>query len=105
MRAGVFLQTSRWENSPYAILDAMANGLTVVAYAVGDVASMLDFGNAGLPVESNDFDGLVRALRLAMTDEPLRTRFAEAALERVRSVYNRERMVSRTIAVYRDAVA
>jgi glycosyltransferase involved in cell wall biosynthesis len=104
-RAGVFLQTSRWENSPYAILDAMASGLTVVAYAVGDVASMLDFGNAGLPVEANDFHGLVRALRLAMTDEALRSRFAEAAPKRVRSVYSRAEMISRTFAVYRNAVA
>jgi glycosyltransferase involved in cell wall biosynthesis len=101
-RAGVFLQTSRWENSPYAILDAMASGVTVVAYAVGDVASILDFGNAGLPVAANDFDGLVRALRLAMSDKALRSRFAEVAPERVRSVYSRAEMVSRTLAVYRD---
>ncbi len=103
-RAAVFLQTSRWENSPYAILDAMASGLTTVAYAVGDVETMLDFGNAGLPVEPSDFDALVRALRLAMTDESLRSRFAETGPERIRSVYSRREMVSRTIAAYQDAV-
>jgi glycosyltransferase involved in cell wall biosynthesis len=103
-KAGVFLMTSRWENSPYAILDAMASGLTVVAYAVGDVASMLDFGNAGLPVQANDFDGLVQALRLAMTDEVVRSQFADLAPKRVRSAYSRVEMVSRTVAVYRDAV-
>jgi glycosyltransferase involved in cell wall biosynthesis len=104
-QAGVFLQTSRWENSPYVILDAMASGLTVVAYAVGDVASMLDFGNAGLPVDADDSEGLVQALRLAMTDEALRSRFADTGPERVRSVYSRAEMVTRTAALYRAAVA
>jgi glycosyltransferase involved in cell wall biosynthesis len=103
-RGGIFLQTSRWENSPYAILDAMASGRTVVAYAVGDVASMLDFGNAGLPVKPNDFEAIVRTLRLAITDDALRLRLAESAPKQVRSQYDRDEMVRRTIAVYENVL-
>jgi glycosyltransferase involved in cell wall biosynthesis len=103
-RGGVFLQTSRWENSPYAILDAMARGRTVVAYAVGDVGRMLDFGNAGLPVSPGDFDGLVRALKGAMSDRALRKRMSVAAPARVRSAYSRTEMVERTVTVYENAL-
>jgi len=103
-RGGVFLQTSQWENSPYAVLDAMASGLTVVAHAVGDVAFMLDFGKAGIPVDANNFPRLVDSLRRAMSDGPLRSRFATSAPARVRSHYQRAEMVRRTIDIYQRAL-
>lgn len=99
-KGAILVMTSQWENSPYVVLDAMAWGRTVVAYAVGDIPSMLGFGEAGIPVPPGDFQQLVRSLRRAMTDDDLRRRFAISAPAQVRAKYSRDEMTRRTVDVY-----
>ncbi len=65
-RAQVLLLTSRMENAPMVIAEAMATGRPVVATRVGGVASMVQPGRTGYLAPSEDpqalADGLARLL-------------------------------------------
>jgi glycosyltransferase involved in cell wall biosynthesis len=57
----VFVQTSRSEGMPLAVLEAMACGRTVVAIAVGGVAEIVEAGTSGLLVSPGDWGGTANA--------------------------------------------
>jgi glycosyltransferase involved in cell wall biosynthesis len=54
----VFVQTSRSEAMPLAILEAMACGLPVVAISVGGVAEIVEAGTTGLLLQAGDWSGV-----------------------------------------------
>jgi glycosyltransferase involved in cell wall biosynthesis len=60
--ADICVIPSRWENFPYACLEAMASGCAVVASRVGGLAEIIEDGVSGLLVEPGDCDGLGRAV-------------------------------------------
>lgn len=63
MRASdVFMLTSRTENHPIAIKEAMACGLDVIAYDVGRVRKLVEGNHRNIVVEANDQNALLDAL-------------------------------------------
>jgi glycosyltransferase involved in cell wall biosynthesis len=54
----LFVQTSRSEAMPLALLEAMASGVPVVAIAVGGVAELVEAGTTGLLVSPGDWPGV-----------------------------------------------
>ncbi|TBR20617.1 glycosyltransferase [bacterium] len=79
-RAEVFVQPSRAEGSPMALLEAMAAGLPVAAAAVGGVPALL--GDAGLLVPPGDPAALGRALARVLGDPALARRLGARARRR-----------------------
>jgi glycosyltransferase involved in cell wall biosynthesis len=66
--ADIFVQTSAWEGFSLAVLEAMAAGLPVVAYAAGGLAEQVVQGRTGYLVEPGDVDGLAaRVVELGRT--------------------------------------
>jgi glycosyltransferase involved in cell wall biosynthesis len=63
-------------------LEAMACGVPVVASAVGGLKEIVQDGETGLLVPPGDAAALANALVTLLTDEPLRRRFAQAAVRR-----------------------
>jgi glycosyltransferase involved in cell wall biosynthesis len=101
----VFALPSRWEGLPYALLEALAAGLPCVASDVNGSRDVLrgDPG-CGLLVAPGDPGALASGLRGMLDDAALAARCAEAGPRRVAAAYSLDRMLDRTLALYRELV-
>lgn len=100
--AQVFVLPSRWESAPYALLEAMASGVPIVATRVGGVAEMLDEGRCGRLVAPDSPDELAQAILTALTQPAQSAAMAEAARERVRKLYRLSDSITQTANIYRE---
>ncbi|MFO0687461.1 MAG: glycosyltransferase [Myxococcota bacterium] len=99
--ADVFVQPSRSEGLPLAVLEAMAAGLPVVATRVGGMGEAVVDGETGLLVEPERPDILAGALRRLLGDEALRSRLGRAGRARAEAEFSVETMARRYVALYR----
>jgi glycosyltransferase involved in cell wall biosynthesis len=79
----LFAMTSDTEQMPYAVLEAMAARLPVLATAVGDIAAMVSEENRPFIVARDDQSRLVAALQRLCSDPDLRRRLGQANRARV----------------------
>lgn len=101
--AHVLAMPSRAEGQPMAVLEAMANGLCVVASDVGGIPELLA-GGSGVLVPPDDPDALAAALIAVIDDPGERARTGERALERVRERFDTAVVWRRFDALYREVV-
>jgi alpha-maltose-1-phosphate synthase len=78
-QTAVFALPSDTDMSPYAVVEAMAIGLPVVACRVGGIDEMVEHGVTGFLLEPGDDKGLFDALATLIDNEDLRRRMGEAA--------------------------
>jgi len=86
-RSDVLVCPSWSEGFPNVILEAMANGLAVIATDVGAVAAMVDARNGWL-IKPGDTDALVRVLREAMREDARLDDKKRESLLRMQTVFN-----------------
>ncbi|HZN38875.1 MAG TPA: glycosyltransferase [Planctomycetota bacterium] len=96
----VFALSSRTEQMPIALLEAMACGLPVVATDVGDVRAMLPPEQAEFVVPAGDPDALAAALRRQLQDAALRARLGAANRRQVEAKYEASACLDRFVRVY-----
>jgi glycosyltransferase involved in cell wall biosynthesis len=99
--ADLLVLPSLREAFPMALLEGMAAGLPVIASRVGGVPEMLDDGVEGWLVDPGDETSLTRSLAHALRDPEARRARGEAGRGRVGRDFSLERMVSRTVDIYR----
>jgi glycosyltransferase involved in cell wall biosynthesis len=76
----VFLHTSKVDNAPVTVLEAMAWGLVVVANPVGGLPDLLTDGESGLLAsEAGDADAMAAAVDRALGEEGLAARLSRGA--------------------------
>jgi glycosyltransferase involved in cell wall biosynthesis len=97
--ADVFALPSKFDNSPNAVLEAMACEVPVVATNVGGVPRYVTDGKTGLLVET-DPEALAEALEHLLSDAPLRTRLVAGGSEMVRSRFSWRRSAVRLVELY-----
>jgi glycosyltransferase involved in cell wall biosynthesis len=97
--ADVAVLSSVSEGHPYALLEAMAAGVPVVATRVGGVPELV--GEAGSLVPPRDPDALAAALLALLRDPELRAELGRNGRARVEERFSIERM----IAAYRTLYA
>jgi glycosyltransferase involved in cell wall biosynthesis len=86
-------------------LEAMACGLPVVNTAIDSGVPFVSVsGESGITVPPADVPALADALRTLLDDGALRERLGRGARGRVEREFSAERMVSRTLAAYADAL-
>ena len=101
----IFCAPSRWEAGPYAVLEAMACGLPVVASAIAGHEDYLEDGVTGL-LASTELPGpLAGALRGVLADVDVRDTLGSAARSHVEHEFTLERMIAATAGVYREVAA
>jgi glycosyltransferase involved in cell wall biosynthesis len=75
-KSDILVLTSLHEGTPNVVLEAMANGLAVVATRVGGVPEVLK-EDCGMVVDPHDFSELVKATSMLITDREKRIRMGE----------------------------
>lgn len=98
----VFVLSSLWEALPFALLEAMASGLPIVATAVAGVPELVLHGETGFLVQPADPTGLASALRTLMASEELRASMGMAGQERVEREFSQRSMLAKTEETYRE---
>ena len=96
----VFALPSLDEALPMVILEAMAEGLPVVATRVGGIPELVDEERTGLLARPADVDGLHLALRRLVGDADLRRRFGDEGRLRAETKFTVEQMVGQIEGIY-----
>jgi glycosyltransferase involved in cell wall biosynthesis len=103
--ADVFVLPSRGDNFPVSVLEAMAEGVPVLATRVGGIPELVADGESGVLVEPDDAAGLAAALGRLAADDALRSRLGEAGRSRVREQFDPADAARRVVGVYEELLA
>lgn len=95
----VLILPSRTEGMPMVVLEAMASGVPVVAFDVGDVSYAVD-ETTGWLVAPDDLTAFSLALRTALTDTTGRTGRGRNAISHLNERFSRESWIDQHLAVY-----
>jgi glycosyltransferase involved in cell wall biosynthesis len=102
-RAAVVLAPSKWdEPCPYSVLDAMADGIPVLASDRGGLPELVDTQSV-LPAD--DLAAWTEALGALWRDPELRRARGEQGLARVRERFNEDRYLAGLLAIYAPSVS
>ena len=86
--ADIYIHTSLDEAHPRAVLEAMAMGLPVVAFAVDGVAETVIEGQTGYLVSPGDVSGMTEAILKLVGKPSLRTQMGSAGKHRVKTHFS-----------------
>jgi glycosyltransferase involved in cell wall biosynthesis len=94
----ILWQSSQSEGLPLVCIEAMANGLPVIATNVRGNRDVIAHGVTGFLVNDGDASSMAES-SLCLLSDPSRYRaFAEASRERVQRLFNRDEMVRNHIS-------
>jgi glycosyltransferase involved in cell wall biosynthesis len=99
--ADIFCLPSLYEGLPLVLLEAMAAGLPVVAFAIDGVRDVLTDGTEARLVAPGEVSALAAALGSLLPDAAQRLRLGRAARETVEARHGFATVVERLEAVYR----
>jgi glycosyltransferase involved in cell wall biosynthesis len=100
----VYVLSSLCEALPYALLEAMAAKLPVIATTVGGIPEVIEPGVSGLLVPPGRMDALSEGIRRLLRSEGTRSRIGTAARERVTRYFHQRNSAENTIAIYRQVL-
>ncbi len=100
----VFALSSRSEQMPISVIEAMAAGLPIAAPRVGDVAAMLAPDNAAMLVAPGDQAGLAALIARLARDPALCAALGDANRARAAERFDEATMIARYAALYGDAI-
>lgn len=101
-RATLYVLPSYNEGLPMGILEAMSNGLPVVASTVGGIPDAVENGVEGILVNPGDIEGLTSAILLLLQDGALRERMAAAGRKKIEMFFTPERILPQLESLYRE---
>jgi len=101
--ADIYVQPSWREGTSYALLEAMAHALPVIASDIPGTAETLD--GSGVLLAPGDTAAWTRELENLAADPQARERLGAAARERVREHFSLEAFLARTEAAYERALS
>ncbi|HAU38755.1 MAG TPA: hypothetical protein DCX07_13695 [Phycisphaerales bacterium] len=102
--AALVLPSRCYENSPHAMLEAMAAGRCVIAPDHGPVGEWVSDGRTGRLFAPSDARDLARVAGEVLSDAAGRARMGAAAAECVRALHEPARIIDELIDIYRGAI-
>lgn len=98
----VVVLTSHWEGMPMVVLEAMASARPVVAPALPGLDEVVEDGVTGRLTPPGDLAALAEAVIALLQDAGARRRLGERGRGWVYERFTLERMIDRTLEVYRE---
>lgn len=95
-----FVFTSRDENFPNVLVEAMSCGLPVIASSVGGVPELLGIDNPSIQFEGGDSKGLANALFKLLKDSKLRDEARIYNRKRIENYFARQIVANEYLKVY-----
>lgn len=95
----IFLFTSKEEGLGTSIIDALANGLPIVATSAGGIPEIIKNGLNGLLSPIQDPKGLAKNVELLLKDEKLRQKFSTVGKQTALK-FSKKEMALKTYAIY-----
>ncbi len=102
--ADVVTLTSRWEGTPYTLLEAMAWSRPVVATAVNGCTEIVEDGATGFLVPAGDPTAWAKRVSNLLSDPIMAAAMGQQARERVEERYSLQEMVAHIESLYRRVV-
>ena len=94
----MFVLPSKYDQTPYAIVEALSFGLPVITSDVGGLAEMVGYGNAGVVIRRDSSDDLRRGIAKFVESPQARADFGRKA----RCQYEKEFDARKTIPLFID---
>ena len=101
----IVLPTTKREGLARAVVEAMAYGTPAVVSDSGGNAELVSDGESGYVVPAGDAQRLAEGIISLWSDPEKCARFGAEAQNRIRTIFNVEQGVEKTLQVYRDLVA
>lgn len=100
----IFVLATYREGFPRSVMEAAAMGVPTVATDVRGCRQAVRHGETGLLVTPRDPASLETAIRLLLCDSDLRTRMSTAATQLAREEFDQQRVIERTLSIYRELI-
>ncbi len=100
----LFVMPSLWEGLPYALLEAMATGVPVVATDIPGLVDLVQPGQTGWLAQPYSSDHLAEMVTAALRSTGPSSLMAQTARQRILSDYTREHMLQQLGAIYERVV-
>ena len=98
--ADIYVQPSRSEGLPLALMEATASSLPVVATSVGGIPEIVKDGWNGILVESANVEALADAMSVLINGVELRSRYGKCSKEIYEERFSVDSGVRQTISYY-----
>ena len=103
--ADVFVCPSRQDNLPNTVLESLACGTPVAAFAVGGIPDMVEHGLSGCLARPHEPEDLARGLARLLGNKEDRRRMGEAGRARVERDFAMPVVAKRHISLYEEMLA
>lgn len=96
----LMLMPSLWEGFGLVLLEAMAQGVPIIASRVSAIPEVVAHQETGLLAPPHDVDALAQALRQLLAHPETRQQYGIAAQQRLRTVFHAHKMAQETSSLY-----
>lgn len=104
-KSDIFVIPSLADNLPNTIMESMACGVPVVGFDTGGIPEMVDHLKNGYIAPQKDATALAEGILWAISDRQRYEKLSQAAVDKVHSSYEHEKVAGQYIALYQSILS